>query len=71
VVTVRSADGSEHEVLVDAEAAVPERDSELLRSVHESAGQAAVQVALLADPARIPVRIICGEEGCQPEYSDT
>ena len=70
IVTVRSADGTEHEVRVEAQAGGQASPSQLIADVEASGGASAVKAALTADPTRIPKRITCGAEGSQPVYED-
>jgi hypothetical protein len=67
IVTVRTDDGTEHDIEVLAETGelVP---SASLPDVFASNGESVVQAALTADPTRIPTRVTCSAEGFQPEY---
>jgi hypothetical protein len=70
LVTVECDNGVTHEVevlLADVALASP---SELTAALKRSNGTSAVSDALAADPTRVPLRITCSTEGCQPEYAD-
>jgi hypothetical protein len=70
MVTVECEDGSRREVNVAVGAVAPGRESELVAAIKQSGGESAVLAALAADPTRVPTRIVCSTEGCQPEYTD-
>jgi hypothetical protein len=70
IVTVECDDGSRHEVGVVVGDVATGSSSELVASLQQTEGKSAVFDALTADPTRVPVRIFCSTEGCQPEYAD-
>jgi hypothetical protein len=70
IVTVQCDDGSRHEVRVVVGEVAMGSDSDLVASLQQTEGKSAVLDALTADPTRVPVRILCSTEGCQPEYAD-
>jgi len=70
IVTVECDDGSRREVRVLVGEVAMGSGSELVASLQQTEGKSAVLDALTADPNRVPVRIVCSTEGCQPEYAD-
>jgi hypothetical protein len=70
IVTVECDDGSRRDVSVAVGDVARASSSELVASLQQTEGKNAVLDALTADPTRVPVRIVCSTEGCQPEYAD-
>jgi hypothetical protein len=70
VVTVECEDGTSREVIVAVGAVAHGVVSQLVTAVKESNGESAVLGALAADPTRVPTRVVCSVEGCQPQYTD-
>ena len=70
VVTVECDDGSNIDVSVVVGDAASSSGSEIVASLQQTEGKSAVLDVLTADPTRVPVRIVCSTEGCQPEYTD-
>ena len=69
IVTVECDDGSRHEIQVVL-GEIADSAAELTASVQRTQGKSAVLDALAADPTRVPARIVCSTEGCQPEYGE-
>jgi hypothetical protein len=70
VVTVECEDSTRRDVAVVLGTVALGAESDLVTAIKKSNGESAVLDALSADPTRVPVRIVCSTEGCQPEYDD-
>jgi hypothetical protein len=68
IVTVECDDGSRHEVTVLLAKAALRSPTETVADIRRSDGKSAVLAALVADPMRVPTRIVCSTEGSQPQY---